>query len=207
MDLVTIYNQAPEPIRKELLGKLGNPWYLMARPEQIVPRQTGRHLIQAGRGWGKNRAAAEWIIDMADRYPGTAMALVGMTEAYAYNIMVDGESGIFMLSAKFGKDIPTYDTHTGQLRWKNGSTAFVRGLDSSDDLRGYNHQFVWMDLGEDSGAVDEQVKERWAIIADGNTRGENPQIVVTAGAADGWLTRLFKDKAAAGNPYWTRVGT
>lgn len=206
-DLLTIYNQVPEPIRKELLGKMGNPWYLVARRDQIVPRSSPRHLIQAGRGWGKNRAAAEWIIDMAGRYPGTYMALIGQTEAYAYNIMLDGESGIFTLSAKFGRDIPTYDTHTGVLTWANGSKAFVRGLDSSDNLSGYNHQFAWLDLGDQHVPDDDQLRDTWGVLTDGNNRGVNPQILVTAGHQDNWLTDLFSHKVNGGNPYWTKAGT
>lgn len=202
-DLTTIYNLAPDPIRLELLGKLGNPWYLTARRNQLVPRHTGVHMIRHGRGWGKTRTGAEWIIDMAERNPGTYMAIVGSTEAQAYHIMLDGESGIFSSSARFGKDMPVYDAANGTLRWKNGSKAFVRGFDSQDSLAGYNHQFAWVDTGEVDSPSDERMNECWTNVSSGNRLGVNPQILITSGMRDSWLTGLATDKKSSGNPYWT----
>lgn len=202
-DLTTIYNLAPDPIRLELLGKLGNPWYLSARRDQIVPRHPGVHMIRKGRGWGKTRAGSEWIVDMAARNPGTNIAIVGSSEAKAYHLMLDGESGIFAVSARYGKDVPVYNGATGYLRWKNGSKAFVRGFDSKDSLVGFNHQFAWVDTGDADMVDDSRINESWTHIASGNRYGENPQILVTSGVRANWLTDLAADKKTSGNPYWT----
>lgn len=204
-DLATIYNLAPEPIRRELLGKLGNPWYLQARPEQLVPRHSGVHSIMAGRGWGRTRSGAEWIVDMAARNPGAYIAVVGRTEADAYNYMVEGDSGIFTVSARYGKDVPTYDASAGQLYWKNGSKAFVRGMNSTDPLRGYNHQFAWLDLSEADSSEDRRIEETWQNLTDGSRLGDNPQILVTTSKVTNWLNTLILDKRSSGNPYWTLV--
>lgn len=201
-DLTTIYNQAPEPIRTELLSKLGNPWYLLARREQLIPRHPGIHVIRKGRGWGKTRSAAEWIVDMAARNPGARMAIVGASEADAFHNMVMGDAGINPVSARFGKDMPTYDPNTGSLRWKNGSMAFVRGFDSTDKLSGFNHQFAWVDLSY-TATSDDQISEVWSNLSAGSRIGVNPQILITAERSDNWLTKLADDKKSSGNPYWT----
>lgn len=201
-DLTTIYNMAPEPMRKELLSKLGNPWYLVARKEQFVPRHPGIHVIRKGRGWGKTRAASEWIVDMAARNPGARMAIVGASEADAFHNLVMGESGIFAVSAKFGKDVPTYDPNTGSIRWKNGTMAFIRGFDSTDSLAGFNHQFAWVDIGY-TVVDDDRISEVWSNVAAGSRLGVNPQVLITAERSSNWLTKLADDKKASGNPYWT----
>lgn len=207
IDLMTVYNQAPEPIRSELLSKFGNPWYLQARKDQLIPRHPGVHSIIAGRGWGKTRSGAEWIVDMAARNPGSYAAIVAKSEAEAYHILLDGESGIFKVSSRYGKDVPVYDHSSGLLTWKNGSKAFVRGMDSIDPLRGYNHQFAWVDLGSWDSVSDDRIQETWGYVTDGSRFGVNPQILVTAEKRQNWLTDLIRDKRTSGNPYWTSVIT
>ena len=52
--------QTPQVLEEMARGE----WWWVARPEQIPPPGDWLvHLALAGRGWGKSRAGAEWIVD------------------------------------------------------------------------------------------------------------------------------------------------
>ncbi|RZM08095.1 MAG: ATP-binding protein, partial [Sphingomonas sp.] len=74
--------------RAELLRGLSAPqrrtlndaWFLWAHPGQLAPPGDWRvWLIRAGRGFGKTRAGAEWVSEIARSMPGARIALVGAT--------------------------------------------------------------------------------------------------------------------------------
>jgi phage terminase large subunit-like protein len=57
------------------LEALWRSWAIRARPEQLAPDWAWRWwVIVTGRGWGKNRTGAEWVIDRSE-----AFAIAGMT--------------------------------------------------------------------------------------------------------------------------------
>ena len=61
------------------LRALAGDWAIWAHEGQLAPVGDDWRvwLIMAGRGFGKTRAGAEWVVEMAR--PGTAIALVGAT--------------------------------------------------------------------------------------------------------------------------------
>jgi phage terminase large subunit-like protein len=75
-------------------------WPSWARLEQLAPPGDWQiWLYLAGRGAGKTRAGAEWVLEQvaAGR---RRIALVAPTAADVRDVMVEGESGILAISAK-----------------------------------------------------------------------------------------------------------
>ena len=101
-------------------------WEGWARDEQLPPQGKlsdawRTWLICAGRGFGKTRAGAEWIRDVA-RNDGTArIALVGASLAEVRSVMVEGDSGV--LAAAPGALAPSYELSLKRLTWENGAQA------------------------------------------------------------------------------------
>lgn len=77
-----------EAQRRELLER----WERWAHAGQVPTAEGWRiWLILAGRGFGKTRAAAEWVSDYARRHPDARIALVGATIDDVQRVMVGGE--------------------------------------------------------------------------------------------------------------------
>src|SRR5712664_2902248 len=63
---------------KERALTLKYTWKAWARDNQLAPPGNwSTWVIKAGRGFGKTRAGAEWVIEKAEAYPGCHIALVG----------------------------------------------------------------------------------------------------------------------------------
>jgi len=124
--------------------RLKYTWEAWAREDQLAPAgDWSIWLCQAGRGWGKTRTGAEWIIEKARLYPGCHIALVGRTVADVRDVMVKGMSGILAISAPWF--MPEYVPSQRLVRWPNGSYATTYSADEPDQLRGPNHSFAWAD--------------------------------------------------------------
>ena len=79
----------------ELRKVLRTHWRLWAHEGQVPP-EGGWHtwLIMAGRGYGKTRAGAEWVRELAEIDPTARIALVGASLGEARRVMVEGPSGL-----------------------------------------------------------------------------------------------------------------
>ncbi|MEM8558372.1 MAG: terminase family protein [Bacteroidota bacterium] len=111
-------------------------------------------LILAGRGFGKTRAGAEWVIERARAGLGP-IALIGETAADVRDVMVEiGDSSILKCSPP--DFMPTYEPSKRRLTWPNGVTATTFSGDKPDQLRGPQHATVW---------ADEPAKWRYAVDA------------------------------------------
>ena len=130
-------------------------------------------LLQAGRGFGKTRVGAEWVLEQARRHPGCRIALVGATIEEARRIMVEGESGLIACSPP-GEE-PRWCASRGELRFKSGAVATLYSGANGDGLRGPQHDFAWADeLGKWSDAA-----EAWSNLQLGLRLGDHPRSVVT----------------------------
>jgi phage terminase large subunit-like protein len=125
-------------------------WKSWARPEQRIPEGNWRFLlVQAGRGFGKTRQGAEFVREMAKRYPGSHGALVAQTPAQARDVLVLGESGILACSPP--DERPEYRRTERLLVWplKPGhgvpTTAHLYSAHNFEELRGPQHHWAWMD--------------------------------------------------------------
>ena len=101
-------------------------------------------LLQAGRGFGKTRAGAEWVHRLAMARPGVRIALVGATMHEARSIMVEGVSGLLRVAKLNGARL-TWEPSLGKLSWRNGSEAQLFSGENPDGLRGPEHDFAWAD--------------------------------------------------------------
>ena len=113
-------------------------WALFARRAQRPPAGDWRvWLICAGRGFGKTRAGAEWVREVAEQHPQARIALVAATLAEARAVMVEGESGIIACSPP-GR-APVFEPSLQRLRFPNGALAQLYSAAEPERLRGPQH--------------------------------------------------------------------
>ena len=126
--------------------------HLMAQPEakrlawlrrlSFEEREEFNHvwqlwLILAGRGFGKTRAGAEWIRDIAERDPTARIALVGASLGEVRSVMVEGESGL--LSIGLPGQRPQFEPSLRRLVWPTGAMATLYSAGEPESLRGPQH--------------------------------------------------------------------
>lgn len=150
-------------------------WSFWARPNQLAPAGDWfTWLILSGRGFGKTRIGAEWVIHRAKNGPYFPIALVGQTKADVRDTMIEvGESSILKVSPPWFK--PEYEPSKRRVTWPNGMIATVFSGDEPDQLRGPQHGSAWID----ELAKFQYPKETWDNLVLGLRLGEKPQAVAT----------------------------
>lgn len=122
-------------------------WPFWARPEQLCPLWDSTSyltwLILAGRGFGKTRSGAEWVIDLVQNRKYRRIALVAEDAGDARDVMVEGESGILACSPPWFK--PNYEPSKRRITWPNGARATIFSADDPESLRGPQHDAAWLD--------------------------------------------------------------
>lgn len=128
-------------------------------------------LLLAGRGFGKTRTGAEWVIEKAR----TAQrgALIGPTAADTRDILVQGESGILACAPATFR--PVYEPSKRKLTYPNGAIQMCYSADEPDRLRGPQHEYGWFD----ELAAWRYIQHAWDMAQLGMRLGEHPQICVT----------------------------
>jgi phage terminase large subunit-like protein len=146
-----------------------------AHKNQLPPNGEGWRtwLMMAGRGFGKTRAGAEWIFNLANIRP-VSIALIGATIGEARSIMVEGVSGLLSIGHRHRKRL-RWEPSLGRLTWPNGSEAKLFSGDNADGLRGPEHEFAWADELAKWG----QAEEAWMNLQFGLRRGPRPRALVT----------------------------
>ena len=130
-------------LAKAIADALEGSWRAKARPSQIEPDgDWSIWLLMAGRGFGKSRSGAEWILEevAAGR---RRISLVGATAADVRDVMVEGESGILACSPDWNR--PTYEPSKRRLTWPNGAIATTFSADEPQRLRGPQSDCAWCD--------------------------------------------------------------
>ena len=147
-----------------------------AHDSQLPPKKTGWRvwLMQAGRGFGKTRAGAEWVHRLAMGKPGVRIALAGATLHEARSVMVEGVSGLMTVARRNGARL-RFEPSLNKLHWPNGSEAALFSGDNADGLRGPEHDFAWADELAKWGEVD----QAWMNLQMGLRRGPRPRVLVT----------------------------
>jgi phage terminase large subunit-like protein len=137
-------------------------------------------VIMGGRGFGKTRAGAEWIVSLLGGHSGDRprarkplrIALVGATLAEARKVMVEGPSGLIEVAGPWIREWrPTH----GLLRFRTGAQAQLFSGHSPELLRGPAHDYAWCD----ELAKWEKGQETWDMLQFGLRRGERPRVLVT----------------------------
>ena len=119
-------------------------WCEQARPEQLPPEgEWSVFVAMAGRGWGKTRTGAEWILEQGLAFPGTTWAVVAPTFGAARDICAEGPSGI--LKCAQDGEVLRWVRSLGEIHLAGGSRIFIRSADEPDRLRGHNLSGAWLD--------------------------------------------------------------
>jgi phage terminase large subunit-like protein len=130
-------------------------------------------LMMAGRGFGKTRAGAEWINNLAQSGP-KRIALVGASIDEARSVMVEGVSGILSIARKQRVRLK-WEPSKSELRWPTGTVAKLFSGDNADGLRGPEHHVAWCD----ELAKWRQAEEAWSNLQMGLRIGQRPRVLVT----------------------------
>jgi predicted phage terminase large subunit-like protein len=171
----------PAALRNDLVARLSpaqaqallHDWTFWARDNQLPPPGDWRvWLLQAGRGFGKSRAGAEWVRGLVESGRGRRVALVGATTADARDVIVEGESGILATSPPWNR--PIYEPSKRRLTWPNGAIATTYSADEPERLRGPQHDAAWCDE-----LAAWRYPEAWDMLMFGLRLGADPRAVVT----------------------------
>jgi phage terminase large subunit-like protein len=178
----------PEAERRRLVGALTMPqkrtldefWPAWRHDGQEAPAGSWpTWSIVAGRGFGKTRAGAEWVSDVARRM-GTVtgdcplrIALVGATIEDVAKVMVSGQSGLIAV-ARTGETVH-FAKSEGIVRFPSGAEAFLYSGACPDKLRGPQHHFAWCD----EIAKWRHPEETWDNLQLGLRLGARPRTLVT----------------------------
>jgi phage terminase large subunit-like protein len=133
-----------------------------------------RWFLMAGRGFGKTKAGAEWVRNLAETQQAQRIALVAPTAADVRNVMVEGESGILAVCPPWFR--PEYAPSIGRLTWPNGVIATCYSADEPERLRGPQHDHAWID---EPGAWRYDVRA-YDMLMFGLRLGANPRLVATS---------------------------
>lgn len=153
-------------------------WKLWARKEQLPPEKYWEiWLILTGRGWGKTRTGAEWVLQRV-REGYKRIALIGQTKADVRDTMIEvGDSAILNIASP--DLIPEYVPSNRRLTWnkgkKNEAIAIIYSGDEPSQLRGPQHDTAWVD----ELAKFKYPQETWDNLELGLRLSLDPKICVT----------------------------
>ena len=148
-------------------------WEAWARPEQTPGKAvdyTG-WLYLAGRGSGKTRSGAEWVLERV-REGYRRGAFVARTSADVRDTLVEGEAGILAVAPPWNR--PVYEPSKRRLVWqeelksykgapakkKKGCMVTTFTGEEPDQLRGPSHDFAWAD----ELATWQYLEDAWANL-------------------------------------------
>jgi phage terminase large subunit-like protein len=157
---------------------LEGDWPTWAHHGQSEPEGDWRvWVIRAGRGFGKTRAGAEWVLARVREGAGAQgplqVALVAATLDEAVKVMVSGESGL--IASARDDERPRWVASRRMLLFPSGAQAFAYSASSPDMLRGPQHHFAWCDELAKWSKAD----EAWDNLMLGLRLGTRPRCMVT----------------------------
>ena len=152
-------------------------------------------LFSGGRGAGKTRAGAEWVLDQVWNHGKRRIALVGRTPADVRDVMIYGDSGIMACSTPHPR--PEHEPTKRRLVWPNGAQAFTYSAAAPSQLRGPQHDAAWVD---ESAAWPDAVKgdtldTSWNNLMLGLRIGTDPRCLMTTTPKRVKLLRQLIDRS------------
>jgi phage terminase large subunit-like protein len=149
-------------------------WLAWAHEGQMPPEgEWPTWLMVTGRGFGKTRAGAEWVSDLARANGDLRIALVGATLEDARKVMVTGRSGLLAV-ARTGEAL-RFAKREGIVTFPSGAQAFLYSGSCPEKLRGPEHHFAWCD----EIAKWRYPEETWDNLQLGLRLGAAPKALVT----------------------------
>lgn len=159
---------------QQQLSDLRFKWQFWARPNQIAPGGNWTFwMLLAGRGFGKTRTGAEWVLDRVEKGLAKRIALVAPTAADVRKVMVEGESGILAKAPPWNR--PHFEPSKLQLTWPNGAIAQLFSAEEPERLRGPQCDTFWAD----ELAAWKKLQETWDMLQFGFRLGNDPRGVIT----------------------------
>ena len=101
-------------------------------------------LFLGGRGAGKTRSGAEWILDQAQSHPGTGWVVIARTGPDLQKACFEGPSGI-LKAAKVSRNDRAYNISQKTLRLPNESVIYGLSADEPGAMRGPDLHGGWFD--------------------------------------------------------------
>ena len=101
-------------------------------------------LIMAGRGWGKTRTGAEWIVAEVMAGRRRHLYLAGPTVDAVRDVMVEGPSGVIAVAARYGFGA-RYDVSRRRVVFANGAIARMYTAEKPRQARGPEFDGGWAD--------------------------------------------------------------
>lgn len=156
---------------------LSADWHFWARPKQLEPAGTEWviWLILAGRGFGKTRTGAEFVLDRVEQSNrhnrSHPIALIGRTAADVRDVMIEGESGLAECAER-RKIKMVYQPSIRRVTFPyHDAKATSFSAEEPESLRGPQHLTAW---GDELAA--------WSQIVDtfGNTAFSNAMLGLRA---------------------------
>lgn len=172
--MAEVFAMLPEGEQEAILADLDveivrqmsiSEWWFCSRPEQVPPIGDWTvHLYLAGRGAGKTRSGAEWLVERTEKFPYDSSGFPAERLVMAYSlsdarlVCIEGPSGILRVLERKGYT-EVKDFYKGDLALKyhyvkspkphitlleTGARIFFSGSEV-DAARGLNLADVWMD--------------------------------------------------------------
>ncbi len=194
----------PQGERRKLLRRMSDRqrkglrkyWRLWAHEGQLPPEAPWTiWLIMAGRGFGKTRAGAEWVREIAEGDPSARIALVAASLGEARSVMVEGESGLLAIAPR-GKR-PKFEPSRRRLTWPSGAQAMLYSAGEPESLRGPQHSHAWCDELAKWSHSNRRAESAWDNLQLGLRLGDLPCVVVTTTPRAVPLLRQLLDSADA----------
>jgi phage terminase large subunit-like protein len=133
------------------------PWHGLARPNQLPPADEDWKvfLINAGRGFGKTRAGAEWLAEQAATRPNLRFAVIAPTWHECRMLCFEGYSGI--LQALLPGELESSDMTEMVVRLTNGAEIHGYGTDGGLGRLTTEYDGAW---AEEIGAWTQRAWDR-----------------------------------------------
>ena len=170
-------------------------WGSWVREGQRPPDPPWRQWVMlAGRGFGKTRAGAEYVLAFARANPGAAIALVAATAEEGRAVMIEGRSGLLAVARKDERAAMRWLPSLRRLVFASGAEARLFSAANPESLRGPEHHLAWCD----ELAKWKQAAAAWDNLRLGLRLGEAPRAIVTTTPRPvPLLKRLLGDPATA----------
>jgi phage terminase large subunit-like protein len=182
-------------------------WWWTGRPEQMAPSgEWFIWLLLTGRGFGKTRAGAEWLVDQALRYPRdlagnpTNWLVIGETISDTRTFCIDGPSGI--KRALDRRRIPYHYQKAPKpiISLPGEQLIYFEGVDDEDTGRGYNAAGAWLDELGKWRYTETVWREGVMLSLRANLPdGGRPQVVVTTTPKSIKLIKRWVKRARSGD--------
>jgi phage terminase large subunit-like protein len=130
------------------LAEHADQFFPEARAKQRPPEgDWSTWLIVSGRGFGKTRTGAEWVVDEALTHRGS-YAVAAPDFGDGRDICIEGESGVLAVLRRRRPDLDlskAWNRSLGELTLPNGSRLKVISAEKPDGFRGWNFAGAWCD--------------------------------------------------------------